>query len=238
VTNAQPSTATVRWWHYSHQLINGLKDLSINWCTISFKHLNELRPFKINKVTAVHEVTSHFLDLRWIYRCSRTLVFDPTKLYILIPTKQTLTPGLDTYPNPNQNSALIFLLPLKSSRKLWFKKCQSSIWRFRQTLGKVNNFAGLRSGDPGSVLISDLPWTFSDSNLRSGVQLTQHANWSDQRQTYPNNLILYVTTFVLNFAELITHPALVNIKSFSIAEHISIALPKELYSKLIQNRSA
>jgi len=28
---------------------------------------------------------------------------NPTKLYIKIPTKQMLTPGLDTYPNPNQN---------------------------------------------------------------------------------------------------------------------------------------
>jgi len=27
-----------------------------------------------NKVKAVHKVTSHFLDLRWIYRFSRTLV--------------------------------------------------------------------------------------------------------------------------------------------------------------------
>jgi len=67
-------------------------------------------------------------------------------------------------------------------------KCQSSIWRFRQTRGKVNNFAGLRSGDPRSVLISDLPGTYGDSNLGSGVQLIQHASWSDQRPTHPNNL--------------------------------------------------
>jgi len=36
---------------------------------------------------------------------------------------------------------------------------------------------------------------------------------------------------VLNFTELITHPVHVNIKSFSVAEHISIALPKQLWLK-------
>jgi len=44
------------------------------------------------------------------------------------------------------------------------------------------------------------------------------------------NSVCY-STFVLNFTELITHPALVNFESFSIAEHISIALPKELWLK-------
>jgi len=140
--------ATVPWWHYSYQLINGLKDLSINWCRNSFNHLNEPKPYKIDKVIVIHKVKSHFLDLCWIYRFSQTLVFNPTKFYILIPTKQTLTPGLDTSPNPNQNSALIFLLPLAFPRKLWSMKCQFSIWRSWQTLGNVNNFAGLRSGDP------------------------------------------------------------------------------------------
>jgi len=82
------------------------------------------RPFKINKVIAVHKVTSHFLDLRWIFRFSRTLVFNPTKFNILIPTKQTLIPGIETYPNINQNSAVIFLLPLAFPRKLWSMKCQ------------------------------------------------------------------------------------------------------------------
>jgi len=83
--------------------------------------------------------------------------------------------------------------------------CWSKIWRSRKCLDI--RFA----------------MDYSDSNLRSGVQLIQYANWSDQRQTHPNkyhfNSVCY-STFVFNFTELVTHPALVNIKSFSIAEHI------------------
>jgi len=65
-----------------------------------FQSPQRTKPFKINKVIAVHKVTSRFLDLHWIYRFSRPLVINPTKFYILILTKQTLTTGVDIYPNP------------------------------------------------------------------------------------------------------------------------------------------
>jgi len=115
------------------------------------------------------------LDLLIFSKCN------PTKLYILIPTKQTLTQGLDTNPNPHQTNLNPSLSPNPSpssyiSQEMTVHEIPLKYLMVQEDTWQVNNFAGLISGDPGSVLISDLPWTYGDSTLRSGVQLIQHAN--------------------------------------------------------------
>jgi len=92
------------------------------------------------------------------------------------------------------------------------KFCRSKIWRSRKCLD-IRFAMDLRR---------------FESQERSLTSTTHQLKWSTTNTSQQFNiLILYVT----QPSCWITHPALVNIKSFSIAEHISTALPKELWLK-------
>jgi len=173
----------MQWWYYSHQLIN-----------CSYGPVNQLVHQSVSITSTIQgrskstkwqpSIKSH--DTSWIISswtegneeiegivgALDLPIFqnsNPTGYYILIQTKRTLTPGLDTYHNPTQPkltltiaSALICLLRVALPRKWRSMICQSIIWwsmncRSRKTLGKVRHFAGLGYGGPGSVFISDLP---------------------------------------------------------------------------------
>jgi len=146
-----------------------IKSHDISWIVSSWTGKNE-------EVELVH----------WIYWFSQTLSLpNPTKLYTLIPTKQTLTPGLDPYPNPS-------LSPNPSPSSFIFFEIQSMKCQFRKTLDKGHNFAF-----SGNFVISDLPYTYGESNHWCVVHLIQYANCSDQRQTHPNNLIQIFTHYLI-----------------------------------------
>jgi len=113
----------------------------------------------------------------------------PTKLYIIIPNKQTLTPGLDTYPNPNPSLSpnpspsscisqemtvhempvqylTVQLVSVQEDTWQYAKCCWSRIWRSRKCL--------------------DIRFSIDLRRIES-QEWSQHANWSDQLQTHPNN---------------------------------------------------